>query len=344
MNRTLKTLFLLPCSATAFSITLISCDLVERKKEQFKTISYERKVARFEKAAEEFKTTLGPRDRIITERIDSVAQKVFYTIEKDPEFDIDKDIMVHDYETGETKSVLPASHKIEDYEFSLIGVEAAKMIEDRLFLIISSGCMGVEGITGVFYVNIRDNSLHYVESCNDAEFEGFNSLHIKKMYRLGMQDEWTAKFETMYYSLSTLLSDEAYATNRWEQKRKEERLAEEWRKHEEKKRLEEERRRQGIERIIKFDYSLILNMAGLEDYVGSLSGASLYRDGVYTKAVGVPKGKVWQLKSISYSGYPESKPPRFYYSMNENGAFGFGLKELENGQILYPNGYGYVSG
>lgn len=119
----------------------------------------------------------------------------------------------------------------------------------------------------------------------------------------------------------------------------EEYLAEERRKREEEKRLEEERKRQGVERIIKIDYSLILNRAGYKDYAGSLQGLSLYRDGVYTKTVIIPNGKVWQLKNISYSGYSGSNPPKFYYCKNENGAFDVGLKELENGQILYPWGY-----
>ena len=42
--------------------------------------SYEHKMARFEKVATEFKETLGPNNRIITERIDSIVQKVYYLI------------------------------------------------------------------------------------------------------------------------------------------------------------------------------------------------------------------------------------------------------------------------
>ena len=325
MRHTLKTLLLLFSAAITISMALLSCD------------SYERKMARFEKVADEFKATLGPNDKIITERIDSIAQKIFYSKYTEDELGSTV-IMVHDYSNGETKQVLPNAHSIEDYEMcDDIWFRAYKVVNDRLFLLVYSPCMRHREATGVFYVNFRDNTLHFVEFCYEASFLDNSSITINRHYLLGIEDGLEQTKEEQY-TLSTSLSDEAYADNRWEQKRKEERLANEWRKHEEEKRLEEERRRQGVERIIKIDYSLILNRAGYEDYAGSLQGLTLYRDGVYTKAICVPKGKVWQLKNISYSGYPGPNPPRFYYSRSVNGD----TKELENGQILCPNLIGYV--
>ncbi len=94
MKHTLKTLLLLFSAAITISVALLSCD------------SYERKMARFEKVADNFKATLGPNNRIIAEQIDSVAQKVFYTVVLDS-ITYPKGIMVHDYATGETKMILP---------------------------------------------------------------------------------------------------------------------------------------------------------------------------------------------------------------------------------------------
>lgn len=317
---------LLLCTASITNI-MVSCD------------SYERRIERLSKVASEFKATLSPDNQILAERIDSTVQKVFY-LEPDKEGYGDvsiKNIKVHDYTTNETKSVLPESGSIEDFEFCGIEYKDSKVIKDRLFIKLQSDCMWRLGSIGVFYVNARDNTLHYVETCDDATFLENGEIVIRKFYYLGEDDEEYGgeKTEMKEYTLSTSLSDEAYAYNRQEQKRTEERLAEEWRRLEEEKRLAEERRRLGVERIIKIDYSIL--KPGFEDYAGTLRGRNW--NNVYTKTIIVPNGKVWQLKDISYFGYSESNPPRFYYCKNVNGAFDIGLKEFENGQILYPWGY-----
>ena len=320
---TLRPMLLLLGVTAISSMMLLSCD------------SYERRMAKFEKTATEYKKTLEPNNQIIAERIDSIVQKVYYAIDADGDGTCEN-IKTHDYATGETKSILPESGKIEDYKFCGVAYSKSKLVEDRLFVEVVSNCMWEICDHGIFYIDVRNDSLHYVEQCTSADFDGSNKINIHKTYYVG-EDEYGSPINKLKdYTLSTSLSDEAYADNRREQKRIEERLAEERRRREEEKRLAEERRRLGKERKIKIDYSLILNRAGFEDYAGSLQGVSLYKDGVCTKSMYVPNGKVWQLKSISYSGYTGSNPPRFYYCKNENGAFDVGLKELENGQVFYP--------
>ncbi len=195
--------------------------------------SYEQKIARYEKKAVEFKKTFRTDHQILYELIDSVAQKVFF-IEKNVE-DYDylgapyHRIKVHDYATDETKQIIPDSGDVEG--FYLCGTEYldSKLIKDRLFIIVHSNCMRRYEETGVFYVNVRDNSLHYVESCDKAVFGVNNEICIHKYYFLGgFTEDGEFEYDHKEYNLSALLSDEAYADNRKEQKHIEEGLAAEW--------------------------------------------------------------------------------------------------------------------
>lgn len=204
--------------------------------------SYEQKIARYEKKAVEFKKTFRTDHQILYELIDSVAQKVFF-IEKNVE-DYDylgapyHRIKVHDYATDETKQIIPDSGDVEG--FYLCGTEYldSKLIKDRLFIIVHSNCMRRYEETGVFYVNVRDNSLHYVESCDKAVFGVNNEICIHKYYFLGgFSEDGEFEYDHKEYNLSTLLSDEAYANNRKEQKHIEEGLAAEWHKNEEGKEI-----------------------------------------------------------------------------------------------------------
>lgn len=192
--------------------------------------SYGRKIAQFNKKANEFKATLDSNCQVISETIDSITQKVFY-IEKNMEnYDYHGEpyhkIMVHDYATDETKPVLPYTGKIDDY--SLCGVEFidSKLLGDRLFFMVRSNCRWRLAETGIFYVNIRDNSLHYVESCNKAEFLGLNEICIHKYYDLRRYENEGAT-DYKEYNLSTMLDDIEYAENRQKQKKIEKELAEE---------------------------------------------------------------------------------------------------------------------
>ena len=240
MNKTLKPAFLLFGVATAILIMLLSCD------------SYGRRIIRLSKVASEYKATLDPNNQILAERIDSTAQKIFF-IEPDKEGCGDKqikNIIMHDYASDETMAILPESGAIEGFEFSkevygetkkVCGVKYldSKVIKDRLFLIIQSPIWSSES-TGVFYINIKDNSLHYVESCNEAFFHGEDKITISKeiILYIGWEDE-NDVIEEKRYELSLSLSDETYAANRKEHKETEERMAEEWKEQEEIRRIEE---------------------------------------------------------------------------------------------------------
>lgn len=309
MKNTLKTLLLLFSAAISISMALLSCD------------SYERKMARFEKVADEFKATLGPNNRIIAEQIDSVAQKVFYTVVLDS-ITYPKGIMVHDYATGETKMILPDSHHVEDYEDQCIWKIETKVVKDRLFLKTVSSCMEHIESTGIFYINVRDNTLHYIESCGGAEFLENGDIVINKVYYLGEEDGWR-KTKEEQYTLSTSLSDEAYADNRWEQKRKEERLAEEWRTRD-------------IERVIKFDYT-IYGDGIFDDHIGNLNRA-IISTMIHTKVITVPNNKVWVIKRFTTSGYSHS--PVLGYHIVKNGycedLYG---SPVHDGQVFYSGQY-----
>lgn len=210
--------------------------------------SYERKISKFEKKADEFKATLASDNQIIAEIIDSIAQKVYYLEKNVENYDVYgaplHKIIVHDYATDETKLVLPNTGKVD--EFELCGTEFidSKLIQDRLFFSVHTNCMWRLDQTGVFYVNIRDNSLHFVESCDKAIFRGNDKISIQKYYYLGTRGGGEHEnSDCKEYELSSLLSDEAYADNRKEHMETEKRLQEEWLENEEKRRKEEEIRK-----------------------------------------------------------------------------------------------------
>lgn len=195
--------------------------------------SYKAKIARFEKKAKEFKATLPPDSQIIEEIIDSVAQKVYYIEKNIDDYEVYgapfHRFFVHDYATNKTEPVLPFSGSVDEYK--LCGTEFidSKLIEDRLFFAVHSNCMWRLDATGVFYVNIRDNSLHFVESCDKAIFCGNDEISIQKYYYLGTRGGGIHESsDCKEYNLSPMLSDEAYASNRKEQKVIEECLQKEW--------------------------------------------------------------------------------------------------------------------
>ena len=304
---------LLLCAVSIANL-MVSCD------------SYERKMERLNKVASEFKATLGPSNQILAERIDSTAQKVFYLEPDEEEYgDVSiKNIKVHDYTTNETKSILPESGSIENFEFCGIEYKDSKLIKDRLFIKLQSDCMWRLESRAVFYVNMRDNSLHYVESCDDATFLENGEIEISKFYYLGEGEYGGEETERKQYTLSTSSSDEAYADNRQEQKRIEERLAEEWRTRD-------------IERIIKFDYT-VYNDHRFDDHIGNLN-RPLIPNMVHTQVLTIPNNKVWVFKRFSYSGYGFHSPVPCYHKVKNgycDNPFGPPIKD---GQIFYPGQY-----
>ena len=288
--------------------------------------SYDDKMARFEKVATDFKETLGPNKRIIAERIDSIVQKVYYLIPTEESYGNSiNNIKVHDYVTNESRCIFPVSGKIEDYEFCNIEFRDSKLYKDRLFIIINSNCMWRLGSTGIFYIDIKDNSLHYVEACDEASFLGNGEIAITKFYYLGVDEEY-GKEETKKeeYTLSTSLSDEAYADNRWEQKRKEERLAEEWRKRD-------------IERVIKFDYT-VYDDHRFDDHIGNLNKPFIY-DMVHTKVITIPNNKVWVMKRFTITGYGSDSPVLGYHKVKNGYCENPYGPPVRHGQVFYPGQY-----
>ncbi len=226
MKKTLRPMLLLLSVMATSSMILLSCD------------SYERRMAKFKKTATEYKKTLGPNNQIIAERIDSIVQKVYYAIDDDGDGACEN-IKIHNYATGKTKLILPESGKIEDYKFCGVAYSKSKLIADRLFLEVVSNCMCEICDHGIFYVDVRNDSLHYVEQCTSADFDGSNKLNIHKTYYVGEDKYGSPINKSKDYTLSTSLSDEAYTDNRREQKKIEERLAEEWREQEKTRRRDE---------------------------------------------------------------------------------------------------------
>lgn len=144
--------------------------------------SYELKIARYEKKASKFKSSLTPNNLILAENIDSIAQKIFFFNGCDVndfwdfEYGDDKygTILVHDYATNETKNVFANFPEKTTCQF----YKECKSIKDRLFFIF--GNWG--GVNTVLYVNWRDNTIHIVTSPEEARFLDENRIELTEKY------------------------------------------------------------------------------------------------------------------------------------------------------------------
>lgn len=324
MKNTIKRVLFLLCVMTITAITM-SCN------------SYERKMAKYAIMADEFKATLDPSNQILAEIIDSIAQKIFY-IEPDNEGRDDKrikNIKMHDYALNETRSILPEFGAIEGFEFydvvygktkEVFGVKYldSKLIKDRLFLIIESPIWSTES-TGIFYINIRDNSLHYVESCDEAYFHGKDNIIILRLITLseGWGDE-NDSFEEKQYTLSTSLSDEDYLVYRNKQRNEEKRIAEEWRNRD-------------IEKTIEFDYT-VYSDSKFEDHRGTLNKPLVYNM-VHTKVITIPNNKVWVYEYFTTSGYGFHAPVLGYHKVRNGYCDNPYGPPVKYGQVFYPGQY-----
>ena len=203
------------------------------------------KTAQFEKKATEFKATLNPSNKIIAERLDSSVQKVYYL---DPQQDYDginpiKNIMMHDYATNDTKALLPEEEKLNDYllwgelkdeedeEFSSFNhcfnmdYRSSELIGDRLFMMIHTECSYDMETSFLFYVNVLDNTLHYVTYCDDVKYDkakGTLDIHWDLMKPAGAELEYN-------YTLSASLSDKEYAAKRDEIEKTCNEMSDKWR-------------------------------------------------------------------------------------------------------------------
>ena len=207
--------------------------------------SNENKLAKFEKQATEFKASLDPSNKVIAERIDTIVQKVFYL---EPNQDADginpiNNIMMHDYVSNETKAILPEEEKINDYlvwgelvdddneEFQSfnhcfnLDYRNSELIGDRLFMMIHTEMSYDMETSLLFYVNVLDNSLHYVCSCDDVKYDkakGTIDVHNDLMKPAGADLGYD-------YTLSASLSDKEYAAKRDEIEEICNQMSEQWR-------------------------------------------------------------------------------------------------------------------
>lgn len=206
--------------------------------------SKENKLAQFEKKATEFKATLDPSNKVIAERLDTIVQKVFYL---EPNQDAEgvnpiKNIMMHDYATNDTKVLLPEEEKISDFlafgeivesEDDLqsaiscfnLDYRNSELIGDRLFMMIHTECSYEMETSLLFYVNVLDNTLHYVTDCDDVKYDkakGTIDVH-KELMKLAGADL------AHDFTLSVSSTDLEYAAKRTENEEIENQMAEKWR-------------------------------------------------------------------------------------------------------------------
>ena len=206
--------------------------------------SDENKMAQFEKKATEFKATLDPSNKVIAERMDTVVQKVFYL---DPNQDAEgvnpiNNILMHDYATDDTKALLPDEEKISNYlafgelvdddeelqsAISCFNLDyrSSELMGDRLFMMIHTECSYEMETSLLFYVNVLDNSLHYVCSCDEVKYDkakGTIDIHDELMKLAGVDLEYN-------YTISASLSDKEYAAKRDEIAEIENQMSEKWR-------------------------------------------------------------------------------------------------------------------
>lgn len=178
----------------------------------------QRTIAKYTKIAEQYKKSLHDDAEILIEVIDTATQKIVYHL--------NDNILIHDYATGNTKSLVSTVPYNEDYECRQTNdfcickdftISDSKLIGDRLFLIIEScndGYLAEEGVgIRIFYVNMRDDSFHYVVRCAAATFESQDMLNITTYYS-GLHQ---GSIEERTYRLSTGLTDDEYRDSREEQ-------------------------------------------------------------------------------------------------------------------------------
>ena len=206
--------------------------------------SKENKLAQFEKKATEFKASLDPSNKVIAERLDTIVQKVFYL---EPNQDAEgvnpiNNIMMHDYATNDTKTLLPEEEKISDFlafgeivesEDDLksaiscfnLDYRNSELIGDRLFMMIHTECSYETETSLLFYVNVLDNTLHYVTDCDDVKYDkakGTIDIHKELMKLAGAELAHD-------FTLSVSSTDGEYAVKRTENEEIENQMVEKWR-------------------------------------------------------------------------------------------------------------------
>lgn len=176
--------------------------------------SYEKRMAKFEKAADGFKASLGANATILAEVVDSIAQEIIYVkwVDVDDSWDFvdcEKDdrygiIEAHNFATGVTMNVMAKWHKKDEYRY----YRNSRLINDRLFLNFWDGRYG----TAVVYINVRDNSIHDVAFPEEAEISD-NQIVLTEMYLIHDSEfMYEIEYGRKQYVISTDLTDAEYET------------------------------------------------------------------------------------------------------------------------------------
>lgn len=173
--------------------------------------SYEKRIAKLEKIATEYKASLGNNVTILAEVVDSTAQQIIYMkwVNVDESWDfVDKNmdrygiIESHNYVTGTTENTTANWPKKDDYRY----FGGFRLIKDRLFLNLWDG----RYVTAVIYVNLRDNSIHEVAFPEQAEILD-NEIKLTEMYVIH-DAEYMCDIEygRKEYVIKTSLTDAEY--------------------------------------------------------------------------------------------------------------------------------------
>lgn len=236
--------------------------------------SYERKMERLNKAASEFKASLGTDATILAEVIDSTAQEIIYIKWVAPDdswefLDNENDekygvIEVHNYATGVTERVLTdwyAKEENGNYHYFKDG----HLVKDRLFLNLWDGGYG----TAVVYLDVRDNSIHNVASCAEAKLSD-NQIVLTEMYIVhDAEFMYQIEYGEKKYPINPGLTDIEYE--------KAARLRAEEIRYIERKAIEEDKRHRQIAKKEKKDEDAI---CVLNDLDGSGGGLELRMSGL----------------------------------------------------------------
>lgn len=250
--------------------------------------SYEKKMEKYSQRAVEYKKTLPQDADILCEVIDSTATKIYYK-EKDSAY-----IVVYDLAT-KSESII----KIEEGELAYMYYFGyrTQLYKDRLFIIAETGACGggLDHAKNVSYINVRDNSVHHVIECYDANFLQDGSISIERAFPID-DSRPTFELEWMYdeYSLSAYLSDEEYALSEIKQNGKEEEMARAERNKPKEKRIyahfviDDGKSSEGVART--------LNSVGIDE-IRNLNGWWATSD-FGTPVIKVPENKIMEIKSI----------------------------------------------
>ena len=247
--------------------------------------SYEKKMEKYAQHAVEYKKTLPQDADILCEVIDSTATKIYYK-EKDSAY-----IVVYDLAT-KSESII----KIGDGELAYMYYGyRTQLYKDRLFIIAETGACGggLNHAKNVSYINVRNNSVHHVIECYEANFLQ-DRISIERAFPID-DSRPTFELEWMYdeYSLSAYLSDEEYALSEIKQNGKEEEMARAERNKPKEKRIyahfviDDGEITEGVART--------LNSIGVDEirkygwYAASNFG---------TPQIKVPDNKIWEIRSI----------------------------------------------